>query len=340
MKEPKVFVKWDDQVKKLEERNIKYSNKNERKNARYALQNNSYYALVNGYKDIFCITNGENEDDYQGELFINLRDAHDFDKELSSLLFKFLLRIEDSLKSIFSYHVGKKWGHKESSYLEESNYRQGRFITKSNLYERDILINKLQSIAVKNEDPQLVHYRKEYGYVPPWVLVGCISLDTLMYWYKLSRAEIKKNTLETMLYNYEHYPFDHITDYEESAELFSNIMMIIKEYRNRAAHGNRIMNHISQHNIKINLLELYATNRKDVMLIYNEGNGVLNRDLLSLLVSITIMLSKRNTVRNNFLNELDQLFEKLRLDNNYLYSKIMNEIKLPLNFIEILKGIV
>ena len=57
-----------------------------RKEAIYALQNNSYYSLVNGYKDFFSIIDKNGEDDYQYVLFVDLRDTYDFDKELSALI--------------------------------------------------------------------------------------------------------------------------------------------------------------------------------------------------------------------------------------------------------------
>lgn len=336
--EEKIFLTWNEQVERLKKRHIVFNNVEEEKNAKYAIQNNSYYSFVNGYKDIFCIKGENGEDDFQGEYFINLRDAYDFDKELSALVFKYLLRVEDSIKAIFSYYVGKAYGHKQNNYLSPSNYRSGNYVKNKNKYQKEILLDMLNNTILNSNEPQLIHYRKEYGYTPPWVLASCVSLATLLHWFKLSNTEIKKSTINTMIYDCTQYPFKHFTVYEENAELFTNLTTIIKEYRNRAAHGSRIMNHVSRNNIKINWLELYVANRRDVMRVYQQGS--LNRDLFSLLIAITVMLSKRNTVRKKFIDETEKLFLGLKDNNEYLYSKIMKETKMPLNFSSILKNIV
>lgn len=338
MDEEKIFLNWNQQIDKLKSRNLVFGNKEEEKNAIFSLQNNSYYAIINGYKDIFCVKTKDGQDDYQNELFINLRDSYEFDKELSAIVFKYLLKIEDSLKAVFSYNVGNIHGHKESSYLIEEKYRLGEYRRNKEKYEREILLDKLSNEIDNNFNPQMIHYKQNYEYTPPWVLASCISLDTLLYWIKLSRTTIKSNTINTFLLNCNNYPFTHITVYEENAELFTNAFTIIKEYRNRAAHGNRIMNHVSKNNIKINLLELYAGNRKEIMAAYRQGS--LNRDLMSLFVAITIMLSKRNTIRNLFISEVEAHFSNLEKDNEYLYSKVIEHIKLPTNFLELLRGII
>lgn len=294
---------------------------------------------MNGYKDLFCISNDESsEDDYCKESFLNLRDSFDFDKELSALLFKYLLRIEDSFKAIFSYYIGEKYGHRQDKYLSNTAIRLGRHISESTDCERDVLLSKLNKTICKSYSPQIAHYREKYDYIPPWVLVSDVSLDTLLYWYKLSNSDIKEKTALTMLYDCSQYPFSHYTDNKESMELFISLFMIVKEYRNRAAHGNRIMNHKSSHNIKITLLQLYAENRNSLISVYEGGS--LNGDIFSLFVAITIMLSKRGTVRERYINDLERLFYELESNNEYLYKKILKKIYLPDNFIELLRGIV
>ncbi|WP_258076477.1 Abi family protein [Enterococcus faecium] len=334
----KIFLTWNKQVEKLESRNICFRTDEERKNAKFALQNNSYYALVNGYKDFFCILDESGEDDYQHELFVDLRDTFDFDKELSALVFKYLLRIEDSIKAIFSYYIGEQYGHKDTDYLDVKKYRKGNYVAREQKFEVDILLEKLNRTIDMERDLQIEHYSKIYGYVPPWVLASCLSMDTLMYWYKLSNRKIKEKTVQTMLYDFEQYPFTHITDIEENIELFTNLTTLIKEYRNRAAHGNRIINHSSKHNIKIHLLELYALNRKEIKGLYLKG--VLKNDIFSLFVTIVIMLSKRETIRNNFIKEIEVLFYRFKIDNPALYKKVTNKVKLNDNFLEVLRGII
>jgi len=339
MSQEKIFLSLDEQVMKLEERNLYFASDLERKNAKYTLQNNSYYAVINGYKDLFCpeLSEGE-EDDFCNESFLNLRDSYDFDKELSALLFKYLLRIEDSFKAIFSYYTGKKYGHDQTSYLSNQAIRKGKSLKKTSGFERDVLRDILNTLIHEGLSPQLIHYRNEYSYTPPWVLASCVSLDSLIYWYKLSNRDVKEKTVSTMLFDYTQFPFDHLTDIEENMELFINLLMIVKEYRNRAAHGNRIMNHRSAHNIKINLLQLYAVNRNELINVYDDG--FLNGDVFSLFLTVALMLSKRGTVRSRYLEELQQLFNKLKCENEYLHDKVLCSVGIPRNFIELLSDAV
>ena len=334
----KIFLSLEEQIKKLESRKLSFRNDEERKEAIYALQNNSYYSLVNGYKDFFSIIDKNGEDDYQYVLFVDLRDTYDFDKELSALIFKYLLRIEDSIKAIFSYHIGKHYGHKNHDYLDRKKYRKGSFVKKEQKYEIEILLEKLNRTIDMERDLQIKHYSNMYGYVPPWVLAGCLSMDTLMYWYKLSDRQIKEQTVKTMMYDFSQYPFYHITDIEENLEFFVNLTTIIKEYRNRAAHSNRIINHRSRHNIKIHLLELYALERKDIRSLYTKG--ILKNDISSLFVTIAIMLSKRNTIRNNFIRELKALFYNFKLANPNLYTRVTSKVRLDYDFSELLRDII
>ena len=89
----KPFKTFKEQIQILESRNLKFKNK---VNAEYVLMNNSYYGLINRYKELFSISKvnakGEIEDDFQGNYFEDLLSIYDFDKSLSSLLSKQLLK--------------------------------------------------------------------------------------------------------------------------------------------------------------------------------------------------------------------------------------------------------
>ncbi|MCO7151877.1 Abi family protein [Vagococcus lutrae] len=336
-KEEKVYLTWTEQVDKLKKRNMAFTSKENEKNAAYILQNNSYYALVNGYKDILGVISVNEEDNYNGALFDDLKEAYDFDKNISSILFKYLLRIEDSIKAIFSHYIAKTYGHKNYDYLTHYNYRKGKQLRDSQKFERDKLLEKLNKPIEINRDLQIIHYNEDYGYVPPWVLVSCISLDVLNFWFKLSNRKIKKDVVKTILYDYEQYPFVSITDLEENIELFSEGFKLIKEYRNRAAHGNRIINHTSKHNLNINSILKYVPNREEIISLYDTGG--LRGDIMSVFVLVLIMLSKRSTLSTSFINELEAEFDKLNNTNPNLYKKILKQTKIPDNFLDILRNI-
>ncbi|WP_254679141.1 Abi family protein [Enterococcus mundtii] len=91
----KPFKTLEQQIDILKKRNLKFKNS---ANAEYLLMNNSYYGLINRYKELFCvpiqINENEIEDDFQDNYFEDLLSIYDFDKSLSSLLYKYFSMIE------------------------------------------------------------------------------------------------------------------------------------------------------------------------------------------------------------------------------------------------------
>ncbi|KRN84170.1 hypothetical protein IV75_GL000878 [Carnobacterium maltaromaticum] len=337
MVDEKIFLTFEEQLNRLESRNLDMGTEKEKENAMFTLQNVSYYAIVNGYKDIF-IKDSLKEDDYSNETFKNLRDSYDFDKDLSSIVFKYLMKIEDSFKAILAYHTAKEFGHKEESYLVASNFRTGNFVEKEQKFESEIMIEKLTRTCLTSREPQVIHNRDLYGCIPPWVLTSALTLDNLLFWYKLSESKIKLKVFNSYFLRGNDFTCNVYLDDNERMDLFLNCMMIVKEYRNRSAHGSRIMNHKSAHNLPVNLLSLYVNDYRTFEPYMNKE--IVSRGIFSFFTVITIMFSKRNTVRNQFIEEISTHFENLKIENEYLYKKIMSKIELPENFKDVLLSIV
>ncbi|WP_257210045.1 Abi family protein [Enterococcus faecium] len=102
----KPFKTLEEQIEILKQRNLKFKDS---ENAKYVLMNNSYYGLINRYKELFSISTqnaeGDFEDDFQGNYFEDLLSIYDFDKNLSSLLYKYFSMIETTLKTSCSYYI-------------------------------------------------------------------------------------------------------------------------------------------------------------------------------------------------------------------------------------------
>lgn len=91
----KPFKDYDELIDILRKRNIIISDE---KFARQCLSNVSYYALINGYKEVFT----NNNDIFNPPII--------FENTLSSILLKYIIHIEKSLKSKLSYIISKKYG--------------------------------------------------------------------------------------------------------------------------------------------------------------------------------------------------------------------------------------
>lgn len=101
----KPFKDFDNQIKILVKRNIIIK---DIPFAKHVLNTVSYYKLINGYKESLLV-NDSNEETFKDGITIEfLYDLHIFDITLQSILFKYILAIETSLKTKISYLIAKK----------------------------------------------------------------------------------------------------------------------------------------------------------------------------------------------------------------------------------------
>lgn len=74
--------------------------------ALHALQNFSYYGIVNGYKNTFLQVPGT-DDFIVGTNFKELYTLHIIDTSLNNIIFKYILFLEKALKSRLSYLISQ-----------------------------------------------------------------------------------------------------------------------------------------------------------------------------------------------------------------------------------------
>ena len=90
---------------------------NDERYAKQVLLRENYFFL-NGYRHLF-LKSEENRTFKEGTTFEEMYSLFLFDRSFRNVLFKYLLVIENNLKSIISYQLSKKYGYKEREYLKE-----------------------------------------------------------------------------------------------------------------------------------------------------------------------------------------------------------------------------
>jgi abortive infection bacteriophage resistance protein len=115
----KIFFNYDQQIEKL---------KNEKKllidNEAYAkeiLKQTSYYSLIGGYKDIF--KNPTTKKYKDGTRFEDIVELYYFDELLRQLFLRYLIKVENGIKSQVCYYFTEKNGENQKEYLDTSNYK-------------------------------------------------------------------------------------------------------------------------------------------------------------------------------------------------------------------------
>ena len=145
------------------------------------------YFFLNGYRHLFV---NKDKSFKQGTTFEELYSLFLFDRSLRNIVFKYLLVIENNLKSIFSYQLSKKYGYKEKDYLKNDNFttapeKQAQLNDLLRKMKRQIRVNGTQHSATQ-------HYASNYGYIPLWILVKVLSFGIISELFQVLKPEDQK----------------------------------------------------------------------------------------------------------------------------------------------------
>lgn len=114
----KVFLNYDQQIEKLKnEKNLLIDNE---AYAKEILKQTSYYSLIGGYKDIF--KNPTTKKYKDGTRFEDIVELYYFDELLRQLFLRYIINVENGIKSQVSYYFTEKNGENQKEYLDVSNY--------------------------------------------------------------------------------------------------------------------------------------------------------------------------------------------------------------------------
>lgn len=114
---PKPFMTYEQQIQKLRDKNLTIADENE---AKSILQQDGYYALITGYKDLFKNPSTKNYRD--GTTLQDILALYQFDEQLRELTLRHLLHIERHIRSSLSYAFCDKFGDQQTAYLNPANY--------------------------------------------------------------------------------------------------------------------------------------------------------------------------------------------------------------------------
>lgn len=101
---PKIFLSYDQQIEKLKnEKNLQIDDE---VYAKEILRQTSYYSLIGGYKDIF--KNPTTKKYKDGTKFEDIVELYYFDESLRQLFLKYLIKVENEIKSQVSYYFTER----------------------------------------------------------------------------------------------------------------------------------------------------------------------------------------------------------------------------------------
>ena len=305
----KKFRTLDEQVEIFEHKGLIVKDK---KYTKQVLLRENYF-FINGYRHLF-FKSATDKTFIKGTTFEELYSLFLFDRSFRNILFKYLLVIENNLKSVVSYQLSKKYGYREKDYLKAKNFTQ---IPEKQRQVNDLLKKMKRQIRVNGcQHTATSHYASTYGYIPLWILVKVLSFGIVSEMVTILKPEDQKDISEI---------------YQIPTEDFLAYLPILANYRNLCAHEDILYENKTQKCINNTIYhKILDIPKEDNEYIYGKN------DLFALLIIMKQMLTTEEFKNMTF--ELENVVETLNYNLNTIkIEKVLNHMGFPLNWKDLAK---
>lgn len=300
----KQFKNLDEQVEILKRKGMIVTDEHYAK--RVLLREN--YFFLNGYRHLF-LKSEENKVFKEGTTFEELYSLFLFDRSFRNVLFKYLLVIENNLKSIISYQLSKKYGYRERDYLKEKNFTN---IPEKQAQLNDLLKKMKRQIRVNgSQHSATLHYVSNYGYIPLWILVKVLSFGIVSEMYQILKVEDQNDIAKV---------------YGIDTDTFTIYLPILANYRNLCAHEDILYENRTQKCIDDTVYhQLLKIAKEDDE--YTQGKN----DLFSLIIIMKQLLQYEEF--KNMTIELDNIVGTLNYNIHTIkIEEVLNKMGFPANW--------
>ncbi|MCJ0908818.1 Abi family protein [Mammaliicoccus sciuri] len=275
------------------------------------LENENYYNVINGYKDLFLVTTPSNNRPITPETFIKGTDFYEIfalyklDRRLRNTLLEYLLVFETHMKSRISYYFSEKY-KEPHSYLYFKNYsndpRKTNDIVSMVATMSKIIMNKQKNGPVR-------HYINTHNGVPFWVLINYLTIGNVSYLYQVLDDNVRMQIANSYSKKFKR-EYEHINIQPKDIE---SILKQANFFRNVCAHEERLYDYkiFNKPNSKNMLAEYNRVFSKNF--VYNN----LESKLFDIVMFLKLFLNKKDF--KTLCKELDAHIE--------YYGKELNVIK-------------
>lgn len=317
---PKVVTSTSEQIQIQAGRGLQIEND---ARTQRIIESENYYKLFNGYKKPFIDPSaaGSEEKYIPGTKFDEIYALYLFDRELRNLFIRYILELENNIKSVLAHDFSSKYGC--DNYLRVSNFEIGvqpneRKTPAQKIGEVSDLIANLQHEVARQlskNNPMISHYMLEYGYVPLWVLVNTLTLGTISTFYSYL-TQRDQNDIGRF--------------FGLKPAALKSMLQVMSIFRNACAHDERLYNLKSMNrNMRPNnivTLPLHSA----LHIPLNGGNNQMSgkNDLFAIVIIFKTMLSAESFLK--LYNALDALMCDLATK---LTTIPVKQIELAMGFI-------
>ena len=266
------------------------------------------YFFLNGYRHLFYKSDTEKVF-IKGTTFEELYSLFLFDRSFRNVIFKYLLVIENNLKSITSYQLSKKYGYRERDYLKAKNFTHN---PEKQRQVNDLLKKMKRQIRVNgSQHSATLHYVSNYGYIPLWILVKVLSFGIVSEMFSILKPEDQEEICK--VYNIE---VDDLLVY----------LPILANYRNLCAHEDILYENRTQKQIDDTIYhQILDIPKENGEYIYGKS------DLFALLIIMRQLLLTEDF--KNMTIELENVVQTLNYNlTSIKIEKVLNRMGFPENW--------
>ncbi|EJU23564.1 Abi-like protein [Peptoanaerobacter stomatis] len=305
----KVFSNVGEQINILKSKNLTI--KDEQKAVEMLVRSN-YYVVINGYRTPFLLDrkSGDKSKYIPGSAFEEIYSLYMFDRSIRIIFLKYILIMEQNLKSAISYEFSKIYG--SENYLHYSNFAcEDEKNTKEIFFLIGSLHNALSKAIGKNE--YITYNIEKYNNVPFWILANILTFGGIINFYKLMKDEEKQYIARKY--------------FRVKVHELETYMELLNAYRNICAHDERL------YNVKATKFSI-AHNEYHTYFEINDTSENGKKDVFALCITLCMLLSREDKMK--MINELIAVFEDLdeNIDSIHI-TKIYNMMGFPHNWKEI-----
>ena len=270
------------------------------------------YFFLNGYRHLF-MNSPTDRTFVSGATFDELYSLFLFDRYSRNILFKNLLIIENRLKSVISYQLSKKYGYREKDYLNIKNFNRD---PEKKRRVKDVIDKMKRQIRINtSRHNATMHYLRNYGYIPLWILVKVLSFGMVCELFSILKDEDKLEISSV---------FGITVEYLES------FLPILSNYRNLCAHEDIVFDNKTEREIpdteyhrRLNIFKM------DDEYIYGKN------DIFAVIIIFKYFLEddEFRLMMKEFEYELEKLDGRV---DSIPVEKILDMMGVPKNYMEII----
>ena len=308
----KSFLSIDDQIQRLQQRNVIISNT---EIAKQYLTLNNYYNVINSCSRDFLRKDTTSDDYLDGTTFEEIIAIHKFENELKHYILEYLLLIEKHLKSTIAHAFCSKHSDLYACLSKDSyNFNQNNMLNIAKTIEI-LAKNITEQINQKIPNP-IKHYAKDHHDVPMYVLISELTFGNVVYLFKImqhaERAEIINIFNSIMCENLN----------DSSSKIFPNnfdkMLDNLLNLRNTTAHNSSLFTFKCRENIS------YI---KSLHTKFNIASNAPKQDLYNIITTFACFLPK-----NDFRKLYNSILKRCKRLNQKLHTISPNQIYIKLGF--------